>query len=88
MDRTGITGMFDIHLAFAIDEMTPGVSSAGGRGGRGVVPNAAQGTATSNDFPAPSILTAIQEQLGLKLEPVMGPKEFLVIDHVEKPAGN
>ncbi|WP_182276911.1 TIGR03435 family protein [Granulicella sp. 5B5] len=36
----------------------------------------------------PTILTAIQEQLGLKLEPSKGPVKVLVIDHVEMPKGN
>jgi uncharacterized protein (TIGR03435 family) len=36
----------------------------------------------------PAILTAIQEQLGLKLVPQLMPKEFLVIDHVEKPSAD
>jgi bla regulator protein BlaR1 len=36
----------------------------------------------------PLIFTAVQEQLGLKLEAAKGPGEFLVIDHVEKPKPN
>jgi uncharacterized protein (TIGR03435 family) len=36
----------------------------------------------------PSLFTAIQEQLGLKLEPTKGPVSTLVIDHVEKPSVN
>lgn len=36
----------------------------------------------------PSIFTAIEEQLGLKLEATRGPVEFLIVDSVEKPSGN
>jgi len=37
---------------------------------------------------APSMFTAVQEQLGLKLEPVKAPADVLVIDHMEKPSAN
>jgi uncharacterized protein (TIGR03435 family) len=44
--------------------------------------------ATVSDNPAPSFFTAIQEQLGLKLEAMKAPADVMVIDHVEKPSEN
>jgi len=86
INRTGITGRFDIRLEFARDdEAVPGVAALFAR-------DAAHGYAAPppdrSDPPGPSILDAIQQQLGLKLEPTEAPREFLVIDSVEKPTEN
>ena len=43
---------------------------------------------TAFESSEPTILTALQDQLGLKLVPQLMPKEFLVIDHVEMPSAD
>jgi uncharacterized protein (TIGR03435 family) len=70
IDRTGLTGSWDFELTFAVE----------GRGGPGGGPDA-----PAADPNAPSFFTAVQEQLGLKLESTKGPVEVLVIDAIEKP---
>jgi uncharacterized protein (TIGR03435 family) len=71
VDKTGLTGSYDIDLRFAPD---PGLQqSPGGQPG---------------DPSGPSIFTAIQEQLGLKLQAGKGPVEVIVVDSAEKPEGN
>ena len=47
-----------------------------------------QGAGPESGADAPSLFTAIQEQLGLKLLPTKGPVEVIVIDHVERPSEN
>ena len=49
---------------------------------------AGAGNSSGADPPLPDLLTALQEQAGLKLEPAKGPVDVYVIDHVEKPSEN
>jgi uncharacterized protein (TIGR03435 family) len=44
--------------------------------------------AANDESPGPSLPTALQDQLGLKLESIKVPVKLIVIDHAEKPTGN
>jgi uncharacterized protein (TIGR03435 family) len=79
VNKTGIAGLFAMHLEF---EPGPESPRFAGRG-RGAEPAAE----SADKNTGPSIFTVLQEQ-GLKLEPAKGPKEFLVVEHVEKPTEN
>jgi uncharacterized protein (TIGR03435 family) len=77
IDKTGFTGTYDFHLEF----LPEGVAVAPGR-----QPGL---EATSADDTRPAIYTALQQQLGLRLESLKGPSEVLVIDHFERvPVNN
>jgi uncharacterized protein (TIGR03435 family) len=75
IDKTGISGRYDVTLRWTPDAGTAFINSG------------TEGTAPPPDS-GPSIFTAIQEQLGLKLESTKGPVQVLVIDHVEMPSEN
>jgi uncharacterized protein (TIGR03435 family) len=81
VDRTGLTGGFDLAISFDSRQMVAGV---GPGGGFPASPRAAEPAAPD----VVSIFTALEEQLGLKLEPQTGPTEVLVIDQVERPTPN
>ena len=76
IDRTGITGKFVFRLEYAPDENT-----------HCVLPGCSVDT-NSDIPPAATIFAALEQQLGLKLEPIKGPKEHIVIDRVEPPSEN
>ena len=81
LDKTALTGKYDITLEWMPEEGSP--MFRGTEGGQQETNNT-----PSPEASAPSLFTAIQEQLGLKLEPQKAPVEILVIDHVEKPSEN
>ncbi|HEX4809984.1 MAG TPA: TIGR03435 family protein [Bryobacteraceae bacterium] len=82
LDRTGLKGTYYFKL-----EWTPEPRQGDSFGGSpGLGPTAVP--APFPDSNRPSLFTAIQEQLGLKLESQKGPVEVIAIDHVEKPSEN
>ena len=76
VDKTGLAGEFDITLKWTPDETQ--FASMGVH-----VP-----TPVDNPNAPPELFTAIQEQLGLKLEVRKTMTKVLVIDHVERPTEN
>lgn len=72
LDKTGLSGAYSFTLTWTPDESQAGKPGAGPTGAAA--------------DPGPSIFTALQEQLGLKLEPARGPVDTIVIEHVEKPS--
>ena len=75
VDETGLTGRFDFRLTWTADE-----TQFGAVGGY-------KPAAENADAP-PDLFTAIQQELGLKLESTKAPVDVLVIDHIEKPSAN
>lgn len=74
IDKTGSTGAYDFTLEFAPEQSPRAAIDDPG--------------ALPPEPGAASIFTAIQQQLGLKLEAGRGPVQTFVIDHVERPSGN
>lgn len=71
VDKTGITGRYDLKLQWTPDDAT--------------APQLLNGVPVDS---GPTLFTALEEQLGLKLVPTKGPVQVLVIDHVAMPSAN
>jgi uncharacterized protein (TIGR03435 family) len=80
VDKTGLTGNFDFYMQFTPEEGGLLAASSDAPGGASPLP--------ASDPGAPSIFTAVQEGLGLKLESGKVSVEVIVIDHIERPSGN
>ena len=79
IDKTGLTAKYDFELHWTPDP------------GQTLLPPGAPAPAAEAPLPdpnGPTIFTALQEQLGLRLESQKGPVDMIVIDRVEKPSEN
>ncbi|MGD0125306.1 MAG: TIGR03435 family protein [Terriglobia bacterium] len=83
LDQTGLKGNYDLALKWTPDQ-GEGMMMGGPPPGGGPPPDGAP----PPDASGPSIFTALQEQLGLRLEATKAPADVLTIDHVEKPSEN
>jgi uncharacterized protein (TIGR03435 family) len=81
VDKTGLTGNYDFTLTWTPDQPTPGMEA---QGDAPPAPNSDAAPST----PGPSLFTALEEQLGLKLESARGLEDVIVIDHIEQPSAN
>ena len=80
LDKTGLKGTYDLKVEWQPDENQVAMFQAMG------VPEGFG--APPPDPLGPTLFTALQEQLGLRLESQKGPVEMLVIERVEKPSEN
>jgi uncharacterized protein (TIGR03435 family) len=77
VDKTGLTGKYSFALNWSPEPgLIPGTMT-----GLQPPPPAA-------DSSGPSIFTALQEQLGLRLQPAAGAIQLIAVDHVERPSEN
>jgi uncharacterized protein (TIGR03435 family) len=76
LDQTGLTGSYDVNLLWTPEDNRPVADAAQRPPERTPEP--------TNVAPGPTIYTALQQQLGLKLESRKAPIEVIVIDHAEK----
>ncbi len=76
LDRTGLAGRYDFLLTY-----TPEIGACS-------QPAEGRGSEAVNPGDGPSIFTAMQEQLGLKLEAIKGPVEIIVVNHADKADAN
>ena len=72
VNRTDLTGLYDFELKWMPDPSPPAPGE--------------QPPPPDSDLP--SLFTAVEEQLGLRLEPTTAPVDTLVIEHVEQPSAN
>jgi uncharacterized protein (TIGR03435 family) len=77
IDKTGLTGRYDFKLEWPPDMLPSGKDALGEKM-----------EASAPEFSGPSLFSAIQGQLGLRLEPQKGSVESFVIVSAEKPAAN
>jgi uncharacterized protein (TIGR03435 family) len=82
VDKTGLTGRYDFNLMLLSDDVPQAAegarkTQAGGRIVYGL-----------NDSDLPAVSKALQDQLGLRLQPEKLPLRIVVIDHAERPDAN
>jgi uncharacterized protein (TIGR03435 family) len=80
LDKTNLPGKYDIDLQYTPEQGQFQAPPGGAPPGMPPLP--------PTDPNGPSLFTALQEQLGLKLESQKGPVEIMVIDHIERPSEN
>lgn len=88
VNRTGLPGSFDFELAFTPEQARLPMPTAGSVGVAGGPVGGDSSPAPGSLNAGPSLMTALQEQLGLKLESARGPVQVLVIDRAERPTEN
>jgi uncharacterized protein (TIGR03435 family) len=88
VDRTGLTGVFDMDLTYTPEAFEMPFPAAAGRGIAGGPGDGLAISAPAGQQAGTPLFTALRDQLGLRLESDRGPVEVLVVDSVRQPSEN
>ena len=80
VDQTGLTGKYEFELYFSMEGLEMPPPPPGAR----MAPPPGAVEAPSDGESRPTLQTAVQEQLGLRLESRRAPLDLIVVDHIEK----
>src|SRR6185503_1766991 len=88
VDRTGLSGVFDMDITYTPEAFEVPFPAAAGLGIAGGPADGQATSAPAGQQTGTALFTALQDQLGLRLDSDRAPVDVLVVDQVQPPTDN